>query len=101
MQARQYMIDYREKRRFTRDFMANKLKISPKLLEMLEENDQEVTHPEIVKDIAKAYRLTKEQKTMMLPPNYRPGPDYDPDRYKYPDMFLDTLCAPKSRTKGE
>lgn len=101
MQPRQYMIDYRAKRGIPRDKMAKKLHISETLLEMIEENDQEVTHPLIVKSIARAYGLTERQKTMMLPLNHRPGPDYDPDRYKSPDIFRDTLCAPKSHMKGE
>ena len=82
MQPREYMLEYRRVRCISRDMMAKKLKISPKLLEMIEENDKEVTHPEIAKAIAKAYKLTKEQRIGMLPPNHRPGPDYNPDRYK-------------------
>lgn len=80
--ARDYMIAHRTAARISIDKMAAKLKISPYLLTMLEEDEACVTHPEIVKRIAKAYKLTKEQRTMMLPPNYRPGPNYEPDRYK-------------------
>ena len=47
-----------------------------------EDDESCVTHPDIVRRIAKAYKLTKDQRTMMLPPNHRPGKDYDPDRYK-------------------
>lgn len=79
---REYMIERRKALRMTRDQMARRLQISPKLVEMLEEDENCVTHPEIVKVVARAYRLTKQQKTMMLPENYRPGPHYNPDRYK-------------------
>lgn len=80
--ARDYMFAYRLEKGISLDKMAAKLKISPFLLALLEEDETSVTHPEIVKSVAKAYKLTKEQRTMMLPPNYRPGPDYDPNRYK-------------------
>ena len=79
---RDYMIAHRESLQLSVDRMAAKLQISPHLLSMLEDDETCVTHPEIVKRIAKAYKLTKQQRTMMLPPNYRPCPDYDPDRYK-------------------
>ena len=88
MTPREYMLERRSSLRMSRENMARKLKISPKLLAMLEEDDHCVTHPLIVKLIAKAYNLTAEQRTMMLPENHRPGPDYDPDRYKFPvDKF--------------
>lgn len=85
MNPRSYMISKRNAFGLTREAMAKKLGmgISPKLLEMLETDDQCVTHPTFVDRIAKVYRLTKEQKTMMLPENHRPGPNYDPDRYKF------------------
>lgn len=91
MNPREYMIEFRQQRGISREAMAKKLKISVKLLTMIEENDQEVTHRDIVKRIASAYKLTKQQRIMMLPLNYRPGPDYDPDRYKFPPEFDDAL----------
>ena len=88
MQPREYMIEFRRQRGISRELMAKKLSISPKLLEMLEENDQEVSHPNIVKRVAKAYRLTKTQRIGMLPPNHRPGPGYDPDKYETPSNLF-------------
>lgn len=79
---RDYMIEFRTSRRMDIERMEKKLDISPGLLSLLEDDESSVTHPEIVKRIAKAYKLTKEQRTMMLPKNYRPGPNYDPNRYK-------------------
>ena len=79
---REYMIRYREQLRMTVEAMARKLRISPWLLTLLENDDKAVTHPEIVKDIAKTYRLTKGQRISLLPENYRPGPGYDPDKYR-------------------
>lgn len=79
---REYMIAHRKSLQLSVDRMAAKLQISPTLLSMLENDESCVTHPEFVKRIAKAYKLTKQQRTMMLPPNYRPGPDYNPNLYK-------------------
>jgi hypothetical protein len=84
------MIDYRKKRLISRHMMAKKLNISIALLTMLEEDDRCVTHPQIVDRIAAAYKLSNKQATMMLPENYRPGPDYNPDRYKIVQDFWST-----------
>lgn len=73
--------------------MARKLKISPLLLDWLEQDDKTVTHPKIVERIAKAYGLTEEQRVGMLPKNYRPGPDYDPDRYALPEEVLSNFTV--------
>lgn len=89
MTPREYMLERRSSLRMSRENMASKLKISPKLLAMLEEDEACVAHPLIVDRVAKAYKLTKDQRIMMLPENHRPGPHYDPDRYKFPvDNFI-------------
>ena len=95
---RDYMIAHRESLRIPIEKMASKLKISPWLLNMLEQDESCVTHPEIAKRIAKAYKLTKEQKTMMLPENYRPGPNYDPDKYR---ILCDTREGLRNYKLGE
>ena len=77
---REYMIEYRERRRITREAMSKKLRISEKLLAMLEETDT-VTAPSIAERVCKAYKLTEKQYMGMIPENYRPGPNYDPDKY--------------------
>lgn len=78
---REYMIHYRMRHKLSETEMARRCKISTGLLTDLEENDKYVTHPRIVERVAAAYRLTRQQAEQMLPPNYRPGPDYDPGRY--------------------
>jgi transcriptional regulator with XRE-family HTH domain len=81
MTKRKYMIEWREKRHVTLEIMAKAAQCSEYLLEQIELDDQFVTHPNIAQRIAKAYKLTKTQYYSMIPENYRPGPNYDPDRY--------------------
>lgn len=78
---RDYMIQFRTQTGLSVREMARCLKISPKLLEMLEEDDQTVTHPKIARRVAKTYRLTEAQYLSLIPENYRPGPGYDPGKY--------------------
>ena len=78
---RDYMIQFREQTGLSLDEMARYLKISPKLLEMLEEDDQTVTHPKIARRVAKTYHLTEAQYLRLIPKDYRPGPGYDPGKY--------------------
>lgn len=48
-----------------------------------------VTHPNIARRISDEYKLTDEQYLELIPINYRPGPDYDPDKYMDPiDIYL-------------
>lgn len=63
---REYMIAFRESCGFELETMAKICKCSPKLLGMLEADDTEVTHPKIARRIARAYRLTDEQRVGML-----------------------------------
>ena len=105
MNPREYMIRRREALGLTVDQMAKKCEISPGLLRMLEDDDQCVTGQKIVERIAKQYtNLTRDQKIGMIPPNYRPGPDYDPDRYRYGDsenMFRDFMVVPRANWRAE
>ena len=90
MVKRKWLIEKRESNDLSREGMArlcNKGKgcigmVSEKLIEMLELDDTCVTHPNLAARIAKAYGLGKKQTLQLLPLNHRPGPDYDPDRYK-------------------
>lgn len=86
--SRQYMIDYRVMHGYSLTDMARKAGCTEALLEKIESWEDEVTHPKIVERIAKAYGLTEEQCVGMLPKNYRPGHDYDPDRYALPEEVL-------------
>ena len=96
MTKRTWMIEKRESLGLSREQAADKCnprnkqtgeylhpgQVSDKLIEMLEEDDTCVTHPSIVKRIAKVYGMNKEERTQLLPENHRPGPEYNPDRYK-------------------
>lgn len=80
---RDTMIAYRKKHRKEIREMAQAARVSCKLLRMIEEDAQCVTHPRIAERIGAAYKLTDEQIRGMIPANYRVGdPAYDPDRYK-------------------
>lgn len=80
---RNYMIEYRKSLDVSIQSMARRLKISKDLLTWLEENDQEVTHPNIAKRIGKMYKLTKEQTESLMPEHYRKSsPNYNPDLYR-------------------
>lgn len=104
MNSRDYMIAYRKAQGLTIDQMAKKCAVSPTLLRMLEDDDQCVTSVKIVKRIAKQYPvITKAQKLGMIPPNYRPGPDYNPDRYKLNDahMFKEFKVVPMADLRSQ
>ena len=88
MDARQYMIQIRERKNRTIKQMADLIGISEGLLRMIEEGA--VTHPQIVLAIQNTYTLTDMQAEELLPVNRRPnGGEYDPDRYVLPcDDFM-------------
>ena len=80
---RQYMIDYRKKRKLTILEMAKKCETSSTLLAMLEDCDQEITHPKIAERIGRQYQLSMEQTENLMPEHYRKSsPNYDPDLYR-------------------
>lgn len=80
---REYMITYREKQQLSPKQMAVKCKTSTTLLLMLEECDQEITHPKIAERIGIAYELTQAQTESLMPEHYRKSsPNYDPDLYR-------------------
>ena len=80
---RQYMINFRNKRKLTLLGMAKKCETSAAILSMLEECDQEVTHPKIAERIGRQYKLTTEQTESLMPEHYRKSsPNYDPDLYR-------------------
>ena len=97
MTARNWMIEKRERPMLSREQMAercnprdkrtNRLlsngRVSEALIEMLEEDDTSVTGVKIAKRICKAYRIrSEEHKLSLIPENYRPGPNYNPDKHK-------------------
>lgn len=80
MTAREKMIDYRNEHYVTLSKMARRLRISEKLLDIIERGG--VTHPNIVQRIKEEYGFTETEANELLPPVRRPGhPDYDPERY--------------------
>ena len=100
MTKREYMIEWREKRHVTLEIMAKAAECSEVLLENIELDDKYVTHPRIAERIAKAYKLTKKQYHSMIPENYRPGKNYDPDRYVEEDRDFGVFnVRPVSRTE--
>lgn len=94
--TRQFMINFRVKRNLTIDVMAKKCNCSKHLLAQIELFDDFVTHPNIAQRIAAVCKLTPEQATGILPPNYRPGPDYDPRKYVEEDRVFSVFGIRKS-----
>lgn len=83
MAKRQFMIEYRRQNGLSQLDMAVKAKTSIRIIRMLEDCDQEVTHPSIAQRVGKAYKLTKEQTEGLMPEHYRKSsPNYDPDKYR-------------------
>lgn len=84
---REYMIQFRAENSIDLQSMAKKCRISKGLLEMLELDDREVTHPNIAKRVSKAYKLTREQKEGLMPEHYRKSsPNYNPDLYRRDEL---------------
>ena len=84
---REYMIEFRKQQGLDIQSMVKKCKTSKTLLLMLENSDQEVTHPNIAARVAKAYKMNKEQKESLMPEHYRKSsPNYDPDKYRRDDL---------------
>lgn len=84
---RDYMIEYRKEHGIDIQRMAKKCRISKTLLRLLEENDQEVTHPNIAERVSRAYKLTKKQTEGLMPEHYRKSsPNYNPDLYRRNDL---------------
>lgn len=88
MTKRTWMIKKRERLKLSRAEMAVWCSpygcngtISERLIGMLEDDAASVTHPNLARRIADVYGLTDKQYIGLLPENYRPGPNYDPDRY--------------------
>ncbi len=79
MTAREKMKAYREKNGYSVERMSRKSGASAVLIRMVENGN--VTHPEIAAKIGKAYKLDKEDIYELIPENYRPGENYDPDKY--------------------
>ena len=80
---RHYMIDYRKKHNLSIKQMAERCNTSATILSLLEECDQEITHPNIAERIGMQYYLTNEQIESLMPEHYRKSsPNYDPDLYR-------------------
>ena len=80
MTTREKMIKFREDYGVDIPTMARQCRISPRLLEILEEGG--VTTPKLVPQIAAAYGLDELEAEDLMPEHMRPhGNDYDPLRY--------------------
>ncbi len=85
---REYMIEFRKARSLDIQAMAKECKISKTLLEMLEFNDQEITHPKIAERVSRAYKLTRAQMEGLMPEHYRKSsPNYNSDLYKQNEEY--------------
>lgn len=83
MSTAEKMRAYREKHRYSIKTMSMKSGCSEMLLKMVENGA--VTHPKIAEQIKRAYRLNKKDILEIIPENHRPGPNYNPDKYKAPE----------------
>lgn len=83
MNAVEKMKRYRIQHGYSIKDMSLKSGASETLLKMVENGM--VTHPHIARQIGKAYHLDKTDILELIPENHRPGPYYDPDKYKEPE----------------
>lgn len=80
---RECMTLQRKKKGVSIETMAKRCKCSVILLEMLEYDEDAVTHPNIAARIAKAYGLNAKDAERLLPEIRRPSsPLYDPHKYE-------------------
>lgn len=82
MTKRDYMALYRAQNGLAVRDMAIKCKVSQRLIHILENDAEQVTHPQIAKRIGKAYKLNAQQVEGLMPEIHRKSsPNYDPTRY--------------------
>lgn len=79
---REYMTQYRRRKKISVEDMAARCKVSPALIRLLEEEDDSATHPNIARRVGAEYELSERRTLNLMPENYRPGKHYDPDKYK-------------------
>lgn len=98
MGAREKMIAYRKLHETIGtplNYISNKLKISPMLLDMVENGH--VTHPKIARRMQELYDLTEEEYEELVPEIHRKSsPKYDPDHYKA-SADLYSFAVPKKK----
>lgn len=79
---REYMTEYRRRKRLSIEDMATRCNVSPGLLRLLEEDENSVTHPNIARRVGAEYEISERRTLKLMPENYRPGKHYDSDKYK-------------------
>lgn len=84
MTTREKMIKYRKENGLSYKVLSVKSGVNGYLLEMVENGH--VTHPSIAEKIGKAYKLTEKDIQELIPPNHVKGKNYDPDKYKPPEI---------------
>lgn len=81
---------YREWHGYSVKDMSYRCGVSETLLKMVEAGM--VTHPKLAEQIAGAYGLSEMDILEIIPENYRPGPKYNPGKYKVdPPKYKDQL----------
>lgn len=68
-----FMIYKREELGLTRQEMAKQCECSPYLLELLEEGENEITHPQVAARIAREYGLSVDEYQQLVHPKRRTG----------------------------
>lgn len=79
MTVQEKMEAYRKRHGYSVRDMSWRSGASEVLLRMLEHGH--VTHPKIARQVGRAYNLSTDDINELIPPNYRPGENYDPDKY--------------------
>lgn len=96
MTVHEKMIDFRTSRGLSLRNMQQRSGVPSVVLGTVE--DGNVTHPNFVKRIKKAYKLTDEEAELLLPKNRRKhDPEYNPNKYVIePDITAQRLLPKQS-----
>lgn len=95
MTVQEKMKAYRHAHGYSVEKMSRKSGASAVLLRIIERGN--VTHPKIARKIGKAYELSKEDIYELMPENYRPGENYNPDKYvEHVDNTNDKIFSKQS-----
>lgn len=87
------MRENRAKKGYSTKEMALYCGVSETLIKMVENGL--VTHPKLAQRIGKEYGLSKKDIYELMPENYRPGPNYNPDKYKAPEFTIKGVLIPR------
>lgn len=100
MTVQEKMKAYRQAHGYSVEKMSRKSGASAVLLRMIERGN--VTHPKIAEQIGEAYKLSKEDIYELMPENYRPGENYNPDKYvEHVDNTNDKIFPKRSASDND